>query len=392
MIVLWDSEPGAFDRFRLALGPDAQQLTSPALVARALHDNREISQVVIGSDVDLDQACDLAESVRVERPHVGVILLRNRLDVAAMSQALRAGIREVVTADDQAALAEAVRRSRELTARLIGTAQGGPAAAEGRVVTVFSAKGGVGKTTLSTNVAVHLAQLGYRTLVVDFDLSFGDVAISLQLRPVTSIMDAVAMSGHLDEQGLRDLVTTHEASGLDVVAAPSDPGDADRIPANVAAEVLRVARAHYDFVVVDTPPSFTEHVLAACDVSNLIILIATLDIPALKNIKVAIGTLDALGSPKDDRVIVLNRADSKVGLREEDVVASLRSPLAASIPSSLSVPASTNRGVAIVLDEPRHPVSLAIKALVDDHVLARFGIHREAAVVGGRRKLFGGRR
>lgn len=393
MIILWDADSAAYERYRLALGTDSHQLTSAALVARALHDNHEVSQIVIGPDIELEHAADLADSTRVDRPHVGVILLRHRLDVAAMTLALRSGVREVVAADDHPAIADAVRRSRELTSRLIGTSTGGANTVEGKVITVFSAKGGVGKTTLSTNVAAYLASSGHRTLLVDLDLSFGDVAISLQLMPTASVIDAVAMAGHLDEQGLRDLVTTHRESGLDVIAAPSDPGDADRIPPGVVSELLKVARAHYEFVVVDTPPAFTEHVLAACDLSNLIVLIATLDIPALKNIKVAIHTLDQLGSQQEDRIIVLNRADAKVGLREDDVVASLQSPLAASIPSSLNVPASTNRGVAIILDEPRHPVSVAFKELADRHVRARFGHSGDASPAATRRtRLFGARR
>ena len=115
-------------------------------------------------------------------PSSGVILLRHRVDVTALSQALRSGVREVVVADDHSALVEALRRSSDLTARLIGHAGGGPVT-EGKVVTVFSAKGGVGKTTLSTNLGTYLASTGAKTLLLDLDLAFGDVAISLQLMP-----------------------------------------------------------------------------------------------------------------------------------------------------------------------------------------------------------------
>lgn len=390
MILLWDQDPSAKERYEFALGDDAQQLTSAALVGRALHDNPDVSQVVIGPDVALEMACDLAESGRLERPHVGVILLRNRLDVTAMGQALRSGIREVVAADDQTTLADAVRRSRELTARMAGQGLLGQGSNEGKVVTVFSAKGGVGKTTLSTNLATHLAKEGHKVVLIDLDLSFGDVAISLQLLPTSSVIDAVAMTGHLDDQGLKSLVTHHQDSGLDVIAAPNDPSDADRIPANVVSELIRVARTQYEYVVVDTPPSFTEHVLAACDISNLMVLIATLDIPAIKNLKVAMETLDMLGNPKDSRVVVLNRADSKVGLREDDVVSAIKQPIAVSIPNSVAVPASINRGVAIILDEPRHPVSVAIRELGDRQVRERFGVHVNGAEV--RRRIFGGRR
>ncbi|MFW5470914.1 AAA family ATPase [Knoellia sp. CPCC 206435] len=391
MNILWSSDPEAVEKYRFALGTDTQALDSAAMVARVLHDNLGIQQVIIGPDVALEPACDLAESARLDRPELGVILLRNRVDVTTLSQALRSGMREVVTADDHTALADALRRSRELTAKLAGHSGAG-SGNEGHIITVFSAKGGVGKTTMSTNIATYLAQTGSKTLLVDLDLSFGDVAISLQLIPVQSVFDAVGMSGHLDEQGLGSLVTTHDDSGLDVVCAPNDPSDADRIPVHVVTELLKVARQHYDYVIVDTPPSFTEHVLAACDISSALVLIATLDIPAVKNLRVAIDTLDMLGSPKDARIIVLNRSDAKVGLRADDVVTAIKTPIAVNVPSSMTVPASVNRGVPIVLDDPKGAVSVAIRELSDGHIRQRFGDPVNGARTSHRKSLFKGRR
>jgi pilus assembly protein CpaE len=374
MNILWDPDPGALERYRFALGSNTQALDSAAMVARALHDNLGIEQVIIGPDVLIDQACELAEAARLDRPELGVILIRHRMDVTTLSQALRSGVREVVPSNDETAIVDALRRSHELTVRLNGhAAAAGSGRTDGKVVTVFSAKGGVGKTTLATNMAVHLARSEKRTLLLDLDLSFGDVAISLQLVPERSIYGAVAMGGHLDEEGIQSLMTPHEPSGLDVICAPNDPGDADRIPVSVVTEMIRVARRHYDYIIVDTPPSFTEHVLTAIDISDALVLIATLDIPAVKNLRVALETLDALGAPKDNRVIVLNRADLKVGLRPEDVVSAIKVPIAVNIPSSISVPASINRGVPIVIDDPKSPVSVAIEEMTNDHLRRRFG-------------------
>ncbi len=371
MNLLWDAEFGAEERYRYAVG-DVRVLGSAPLVYRHLEDDPDSELVVIGPLVDLDQACALVESVRADRPEIGFILLRPRLDVSTLGQALRSGFREVIAADDNTALADAVRRSRELTAKMVGHTKG-PSHQVGRIVTVFSAKGGVGKTTLSTNIATHLAETGSRTLLVDYDLAFGDVGISLQLFPTSSVYDAVAMAGHLDQQGLGSLVTHHEPSGLDVVCAPADPGHADRVPATVATEILKVAATSYEYIIVDTPPSFTEHVLAAVDVSSLLVLVATLDIPAVKNLKIALDTLDAIGSPRDARIVVLNRADAKVGLTGDDVVQALSTPIAVSVPSSSAVPASINRGVPIVQDKPKEPVSAAIRTLADVHIRGRFG-------------------
>lgn len=384
MILFWDSSPTSVEAYRFALGAQAQSVDSAALALRALHENAAADQLVVGPAVPLEMAIALGEEVRLERPEVGVILIRHRLDVTTLSEALRAGFREVVSADDQSALVEALRRSRELTARMLGTATGGTRF--GKVITVFSAKGGVGKTTLSTNVGAALARAGRRTLLIDLDLAFGDVAISLQLTPSRTISEARGMMGHFDSEGLSSLITHHQDSGLDVLCAPQDPGEADRTPSTLIAEIIRVARAGYEYVIVDTPPSFTEHVLIAVDVSDLLVLIATLDIPALKNLRVALDTLDALGSPKDNRVIVLNRSDAKVGLNVDDVVAAVRSPISVQIPGSISVPAAVNRGVPIVLDEPKHPVSHAISELVDREIRVRFG--EELSEAPRRRGLF----
>ncbi|GAA2018656.1 response regulator [Terrabacter terrae] len=390
MTILWDFDQSAVDTYRFALGGDALLINSAPRVSRALEEDPTQLLVVIGPDIDLDAACELADRERIDRPELGVILLRHRLDVTALAQALRSGVREVVQADDQTALADAVRRSLALTQQLggHGTTVGSQ---DGKVITVFSAKGGVGKTTMSTNLATYLASTGAKTLLVDLDLMFGDVAISLQLLPHGSVRDVVAMSGHLDDQGLQSVVTRHEESGLDVVAAPADPADADRVPSHVVIELLKVARGKYDYVIVDTPPSFTEHVLAAFDVSDLTVLIATLDIPAVKNLRIAINTLDTLGAAKEARTIVLNRADAKVGLKPDDVEAALKAPISANVPNSLTVPASVNRGVALVLDDPRNPVSLAIRELADQEIRRRFG---EELQNGAKRNfsLFGSRR
>jgi pilus assembly protein CpaE len=367
MTLLWTSDPSTAERYNVAVGGGIERWENQAAMVRALADSPDENLIVIGPDVDMQAACDFSEHCRVERPELGVLLLRRRVDVAVLSQALRAGVREVVGADDLTALSDAARRSRELSDKVRG--HGSESSTNGRVVTVFSAKGGVGKTTFSTNLGAYLASTGAKVLVVDLDLAFGDVGISLQLLPQNSIGDMVGMAGHVDEAGLRSVVTQH-GSGLDAACAPAEPSDADRIPGHMIGEMLKVARRAYDYVVIDTPPAFTEHVLAAFDNSDALILIATLDIPAIKNLRLTLDTLDLLGSPKEDRIVVLNRSDAKVGLRAEDVVAAIHQDIAVMVPNSLSVPASVNRGVPIVLDEPKHPVSVALRELADKHIRA----------------------
>ncbi len=369
MILLWDTDPASAARYRMVLGDDVQVLEGGSGAQRAVSEDPRVTEVVIGPGVDAGAACVLAEWLRVERPGAGVVLVRTRLDVTVLSQALRSGIREVVATDDLTGLAEAVARSRDLGERM-GGVLGAPGASGGRVVTVFSAKGGVGKTTVATNVGAHLASTGSRVLLIDLDLASGDVAISLQLLPELTMADVVAMGANLDEQALRSVVTPH-ACGLHVLAAPPDPTVAERVTDASVAEVLRVARQGYDYVIVDTPPSFTEHVLAACDASDLVLLVATLDIPAVKSLRLALETLDLLGHPRESRLVVLNRSDLKVGLHPSDVVAAVKQEIAVSVPNSLDVTAALNRGVPIVLDAPRHPVSVALRDLAERCVRGR---------------------
>jgi len=368
MTILWDSDPSAAETYQFAVSDRIQVAEVAQTVTRSLANNPLELLVIVGPDVDLQAASSLAETARAERPEVSVILLRRRLDVAVLGQALRAGFREVVASDDLTSLSSACQRSLEISHHLVGISGGGAPVVDGKVVIIFNAKGGCGKTTISTNLGAYVASTGARVLLVDLDLAFGDVAISLQLRPAASANDLVAMTGHIDAQGLASVVTKHE-SGLDTVCAPNHPREADGIPGATVGEMLRVARRMYDYIIVDTPPAFSEHVLVALDMCDLLVLIATLDIPAVKNLRLTLETLDQLGHPRDGRVVMLNRSDAKVGLNTDDVVGAIKVPIAASVPSSSHVPASVNRGVPIVLDEPKHPVSIALRTFADKYII-----------------------
>jgi pilus assembly protein CpaE len=370
MTLIVENDPTSAQTLRSALGPESTVLNTLDAVERHLRENDHEHVVVVGAGIGTESALTLAERLRVSRPHVGVVLVRARVDAKVLSDALRAGVREVVNARELATINAAARHAQELASRML--AVGGEEAEEehGRatIITVFSAKGGCGKTTISTNLAAALADGGRREVcIVDLDLAFGDVAIAMQLFPTHTISDAVALEDTLDPSAIASLLTQH-SPGLRVLSAPVEPGLAENIPVSLVSKLLNVMRDMFDFVIVDTPPAFTDQVLAAFDASDLAILLATLDIPALKNLKLSLETLELLNYPKDKIRLILNRADSKVGLDAGEVEKTLRAPISALIPSSRAVPAATNRGVPIVTDQPHHPVSVAIAGFADQHV------------------------
>jgi pilus assembly protein CpaE len=388
-----ESIPASADLFVSAIGPTTEVVSTIEELRPHLDARPNEYAVVLGSGVDIHAATSLADAMRVGRPTVSVILVRKRIDSGLLADAMRAGLRDVVEERDLTALSTAVRRAHSLHDALIA-GEAGEHQVRGHLVTVFSAKGGVGKTTTATNVAVALSQMNYKVCLVDLDLAFGDVGITLQLFPENTIADAVALQADLDAESL-DALLTKCSDHLFALAAPASPLARATINAELVGKILASFKQRFDFVVVDSPPAFDDHVLQAFDASDLLLLVLTLDIPALKNIKITLETLDLLNFPREKCRIVLNRADSKVGLSSADVETALKMPIAASIASAREVPASVNRGETITMTMPRHPVSQMFTTLAKDCAAAMKQVRRDGAVEppepgapDGRRRLF----
>ncbi len=366
MTILYEPHRRDAQQFAVLLGSDVHTAASAPDLASLLSQFPAETLAVLGPGVDLGEALAIAAEYRVKRPGLGVVLIRDRLDVGLLGEAIRAGMREVVAANDPAGLLAACARSVEVSRQMGPTvprrvALPGVAEFEARIVTVFAAKGGCGKTTLATNIACALAAGGARKVgLLDLDLAFGDVAIMLQLVPERSLADAVGLGDQLDEMAVRALVTPY-APGLDTLLAPAGPAEAERVTQGLVADIFRIARGMFDFLIVDTPPQFTDHVLTALDASHVHVLLTTPDIPALKNLRITLDTFDLLDLPKENRLVVLNRSDAKVGLTATDIERVIRVPISAHVPSSRDVPVSINRGVPIMVDNPQHPVSKAIR-------------------------------
>ncbi len=339
--------------------------------------------VVIGPSVTTEIAVAFAKWARISRPDLGVILMRHRVDSDVLSTAMRSGMREVVEAGDLAGLTTAVHRARTVATAIAQTLEGEVQAAadsamaqaqaavaaaqaaadapKGRVLTVFSTKGGVGKSLVATNMAVALSDLGKNVCLVDLDVNSGDVAIMLQLTPSRTINDLVTFHGNIDESAVRAILTKH-SERLSIVAAPVRLDSPDHATAADIGEMIDMLKALFDFVVIDTSGVFDDNALTALDRTDTIILVATLDIPALKGLKLATVTLDLLNFARDTWKFVLNRADGKVGLSVDEFESTLGLKADTSLVSSREVLAAVNRGEALVSAYPSHPNSKALVA------------------------------
>jgi pilus assembly protein CpaE len=242
---------------------------------------------------------------------------------------------------------------------------------QGRLVTVFSPKGGTGKTVLSTNVSASLAKhWGKRALLLDLDLQFGDAAIMLGIEPEKTIYDLVTAPGELDSEKLAGYTTRH-ACGLDILPAPLRPEDAELVTEPKLARLLEVARESYDVIVVDTSPFFHGPMLATLDRTDELLLLTSLDVPTIKNVRLSLQTLELLSFPQDRIKVVLNRANSKVGMQRKEVESALEMGVRHEVPSDRVVPLSVNRGNPAVLADGKSDFSRAVRELAKSLVTAQ---------------------
>jgi len=252
--------------------------------------------------------------------------------------------------------------------------QGGRPQGSGRVVTVFSPKGGTGKTVMATNLASSFAKHGgKKTLLLDLDLQFGDAAIMLGIEPDKTIQDLVTAPGELDPEKLAGY-TTHHSSGLDVLPAPIRPEDAELVTEAKLVRLMEVAKESYDLIVVDTSPFFHGPMLATLDQTDDLLLLCGLDVPTIKNVRLSLQTLQLLSFPPDRIRVVLNRANSNVGMKRGEVEAALEAKVRFEVPSDRAVPLAVNRSNPAVLSDPKSDFGRALremaKALIPAQVSA----------------------
>jgi pilus assembly protein CpaE len=280
-------------------------------------------------------------------------------------EALQAGVDQVTClpatpgALGMAVAAARAQRSRRVALAPIGGGRNGRSA---HVLTVFSTKGGSGKTVVATNLAVCFARQGQRTLLVDLDLHSGDDALVLGLSPRWTVLDLVQSPGDLDIEKLAGFVTRH-SSGVDVLPAPTRPDEEELVAIDRLEPLLDVARNSYDVVVIDTSSQFAPSTLLAIDNTDTLLLVGASDVPTIKSLKIALETLELLEVALTDVRILMNRSGAKVGLEDRDVARTLRRDITYTLPSDKAVPISVNRGQPVVIDNPRSRVGKALQEM-----------------------------
>src|SRR3954452_3576499 len=289
-----------------------------------------------------------------------VILLASGGSPSLLEDALEADVADVILLPQLTDnVVFAIKKSCHSGRKQVATGGG----RQGRLVTVFSPKGGTGKTVTATNVGTSLAKhWGKRALLLDLDLQFGDAAIMLGIEPEKTIYDLVTAPGELDSEKLAGYTTRH-ASGLDILPAPLRPEDAELVTEAKLARLLEVARESYDVIVVDTSPFFHGPMLATLDRTDELLLLCALDVPTLKNVRLSLQTLELLSFPTERIKVVLRRTSAKVGLSPKEVEGALERKLAFELPADGAVALAVNRGNPLVLAEPKAEFSREITTM-----------------------------
>ncbi|WP_346959862.1 AAA family ATPase [uncultured Arthrobacter sp.] len=329
--------------------------------------NQERPEVLIlGPDVPIEDALRLATVFDVQLPELSVILV-GEPEPEFVLLAMRAGIRDILSpASDPAQIRVLLERAcQSYASRTRATAVQQPdSKPKGLVIGVFSPKGGVGKTTIATNIAIGLGQVApMGVVIVDLDLQFGDVASGLYLNPEHTVTDAVSASASQDSLVLKAFLTVHPSS-IYALCAPRTPVEADDITPQQVSRLIEQLAEQFQYVVVDTAPGLPEVGLAAMEQCTDVVWVSAMDVPSIRGLRSGLEILRRLDLLPETRHVVLNMADSKSGLSVQDVEATIGAPVDVSIPRSKAVAYSTNRGIPVLQDGRKDPAVKGLRQLV----------------------------
>ena len=302
-----------------------------------------------------------------ERPQVPIVVAYQGAPNGFVNAAFEAGADEVLMlpAEDEEVDAPPASEVLFTFQKALARRNGAPSASAqraSRMICVLGPKGGIGKTVVASNLAAALAAEGASVALVDLNLQCGDLALALGLQPDRTIYDLATSGGSLDAEKLDAFLGRHE-SGVRVLMAPTRPDQASAVSVDFLGRAYSLLRAMHDYVIVDTPPGFTPEVIASIDGASDVCMVATLDVLSLKSAKVGLETLGLMGHDLDRLSLVLNRADSKVGLSVEDVTAIIGRSPDVLVPSHRAITRTVNEAQLIVTSAARSEAARAFKKL-----------------------------
>jgi pilus assembly protein CpaE len=323
--------------------------------------------VIVACPPDSEQALWFIREATRRYPERPIVVLSAASANGFVQHAFESGADDLVmraNGHDTATVAAELRFAVE---KAVARRTGGPGAAAGALaslICVLGPKGGIGKTLTTANLAVALALAGKKVTVVDLDLQFGDVGLSLGLVPHRTIFDLVKSGGSLDGDKIEGYLTPH-SSGVRVLMAPVRPDQASAVTIEFLRELYPLLRQNNEFVIVDTPPGFSPEVIASIDSSTHIVMVGMLDSLSLKNTKLGLETLELMGYKRDRIRLLLNRADTNVGVTQDDVTAIVGRSPDVCVSSNREVVRSVNEGSPIVQGRPRTDVAQSFRTLAD---------------------------
>jgi pilus assembly protein CpaE len=321
--------------------------------------------VAVGPGLDTPEWTRIAAAFDHRHPEIGVVVVTEPA-AGVWEAALRAGVRDVVAPDApdhelRSALERALGTAARRRANLLGDESSGPA---NRVITVMGPKGGVGKTTVSTNLAVGLAAVAPGEVVlVDLDLQFGDVANALHVEPDRTIADALRAVADDDLTHLKAFLALHP-TGVYALYAPDAPAEVDKLEPERVSRVVRLLGDAFRYVVVDTAAGLDEFTLAGAEAATDFVLVAVTDVPSVRSMRKEVEALDYIGMTSATRHLVLNRADRPVGLSRSDIERTIGMRIDVEVPSAIEVTVSMNQGCPLLAAGESSPTTDALLDLV----------------------------
>ena len=361
---------------------------------------QEVEPDVILMDINMPDMDGIAatEAIRQKNPFAQVVILSVQGDQNYMRRAMLAGARDFLTKPPMGdELISAIRRAGTMAHQekakggvtLALTSSGLPSvpsisSPQGKIISVYSPKGGTGCTTLAVNLGIALHNEETRSVIVDGNLQYGDVAVFVNEQGKNTILDLAPIAGELDPEIVGDVMVKHTASGVHVLSAPSRPEQAEAVSGRQFLKILQYLRHLYAYIIIDTPSSLTDVVLSSVDESDIVVLISTQDIPAIKNTRLFLDLLSSLGVDRERIVFAINRYDKRISITPEKIGENLKVDVAAIIPldERVVIP-SVNRGVPFILENKAQPTSRGILSLAES-VRKRILFVEEESGVGAR--------